>query len=201
MTSENNPAQDDASQPECSGSPDGFVLHLSEEDNDFILELLDQVIESQQRIEVRLEQMSEALSQVSLQVAHVLTPGHSSAPADSRATPAKPPHSPHSGGHAVVWLLVVLVLSVGVVAALLLSPWQTRWGKASVVVPQGTVQRIRFVATFGVSSQVDTEQRSFLVRGVTLLRQGARVQTRSGPLGSRLCDADSAVCDELMRDE
>lgn len=110
-------------------------------------------------------------------------------------------HSPRSRGNAVVWLLASLLLSSAAVAILLLIPRPTNWGKASVITPQGTVQRIQFVATFGVSSQIDTEQRSFLVRGVTLLRKGARVQTRSGPLGSNLCDADSALCDELMRDE
>lgn len=98
-------------------------------------------------------------------------------------------------------LLFVLVLAMVVMTALVWLPGLTHWGKNSVITPQGTVQRITFVKGWGVSSQVDTEQRSFLVRGVTQLRKGARVETRSGPLGSRLCDADSLICDELMRDE
>lgn len=96
-------------------------------------------------------------------------------------------------------MLVILLMLV--MPVLMLLPGLENWGRNSVITPQGTVQRITFVKGWGVSSQIDTEQRSFLVRGATQLRKGARLETRSGPLGSRLCDAERLTCDELVRDE
>lgn len=101
----------------------------------------------------------------------------------------------------VPWLLIILLLTLVIMAMLMLLQGRGNWGMNSVVTPQGTVQRITFVSGWGVSTQIDTEHRSFLVRGATQLRKGARVETRSGPLGSRLCDAERLTCDELMRDE
>jgi hypothetical protein len=160
MTTENHPAQDEASAPECHENPEGEALQLPD------------------------ERQQHACP----------------TPAASKATP---PEIPNASGDVVPLLLFLLVLVMGMVVmtVLVLLPGLTRWGKDSVITPQGTVQRITFVKGLGVSSQVDTEQRSFLVRGVTQLRKGARLETRSGPLGSRLCDADSLICDELMRDE
>jgi len=158
MTTENHPAQNEASAPESNKDPDAKALQLPDE---------------------RKQHACPT-------------------PVVSGATP---PETPNSSGDEVNLFLFVLVLAMVVMTALVWLPGLTRWAKNSVITPQGTVQRITFVKGLGVSSQVDTEQRSFLVRGVTQLRKGARVETRSGPLGSRLCDADSLICDELMRDE
>lgn len=117
------------------------------------------------------------------------------------ASGARSPETPHASGHVVPWLLIILLLTLVIMAMLMLLQGRGNWGMNSVVTPQGTVQRITFVSGWGVSTQVDTEHRSFLVRGATQLRKGARVETRSGPLGSRLCDAERLTCDELMRDE
>jgi len=158
MTTENHPAQNEASAPEGNENPEGEALQLPDE----------------------------------LQQHACLTPA---------VLVATSPETPNSSGDEVTLFLFVLVLAMVVMTALVWLPGLTHWGKNSVITPQGTVQRITFVKGLGVSSQVDTEQRSFLVRGVTQLHKGARVETRSGPLGSRLCDADSLICDELMRDE
>jgi len=158
MTTENHPAQNEASAPESNKDPDAKALQLPDE----------------------RKQHACPTPVVSV---------------------ATPPETPNSSGDEVNLFLFVLVLAMVVMTALVWLPGLTRWAKNSVITPQGTVQRITFVKGLGVSSQVDTEQRSFLVRGVTQLRKGARVETRSGPLGSRLCDADSLICDELMRDE
>ncbi|MGB4361531.1 MAG: hypothetical protein WBJ19_14050 [Rhodoferax sp.] len=158
MTTENHPAQNEASAPEGHQNPQGEALQLPD------------------------ERQQPACP----------------TPAASGATS---PETPDASGDAVPVLLLVLVLVMAVMTVLVLFPGLTHWGKNSVITPQGMVQRITFVKGWSVSSQVDTEQRSFLVRGVTQLRKGARVETRSGPLGSRLCDADSLICDELMRDE
>ena len=133
-----------------------------------------------------------------LQLPEELQPQACLTPAASGATP---PETPHASGDVVPLLLIILMLVMVVMSVLMLLPWLENWGRNSVITPQGTVQKITFVKGWGVSSQVDTEQRSFLVRGATQLRKGARVETRSGSLGSRLCDADRLICDELMRDE
>lgn len=158
MTTENHPAQNEASAPESNKDPGAKALQLPNERKQHVCPT----------------------------------------PVVSGATPSE---TPNSSGDAVPLLLFVLVLAMVVMTALVWLPGLTHWGKNSVITPQGMVQRITFVKGWSVSSQVDTEQRSFLVRGVTQLRKGARVETRSGPLGSRLCDADSLICDELMRDE
>ncbi len=80
--------------------------------------------------------------------------------------------------------------------------WAVRhWDDSPAPVAQGTVQRVLFVGNLGIDSQIDTEQRSFIVHGVTKLRKGARVETRKGTWAYALCDSDSGLCEDLVREE
>ena len=101
-----------------------------------------------------------------------------------------------------------LLWLVGLVASMCVMLTAPMWiwmlmhlGVSTAPIPQGTVQKILFVGSFGVNSQVDTEQRSFLVRGVTTLHRGARVELRKSTWAMQLCDVDSRVCEDLMKDE
>ena len=72
------------------------------------------------------------------------------------------------------------------------------WDDPTVPAPQGTVQTIRYIGNIGIDSQVDTEQRSFMVRGVTHLHKGSRVELRKTLMSLQLCNADTGACEELM---
>ncbi len=110
-----------------------------------------------------------------------------------------------SGDESNLGDLLWIVAWVGSMCVMLTAPlwiWMlVHWGDSTTPIPQGTVQKILFVGSFGVNSQVDTEQRSFLVCGVTTLRRGARVELRKGTWAMQLCDVDSRVCEDLMKDE
>ena len=101
----------------------------------------------------------------------------------------------------IAWLVAVLALTSVVLTSPLWILMLLHRGDAPAPRLQGTVQKIRFVGSFGITSQVDTERRSFLVRGVTSLHRGARVELRKGTWAVQLCDADSDICEDLMKDE
>ena len=65
MTQENTPPDVDASEHIQSGHPDGKTLHLDEEDNDFIIELLNEVIDRLDSIEAVLSEMKNGVSDAS----------------------------------------------------------------------------------------------------------------------------------------
>ncbi len=110
-----------------------------------------------------------------------------------------------SGDESNLGDLLWIVAWVGSMCVMLTAPmwiWMlVHWGDSTAPIPQGTVQKILFVGSFGVNSQVDTEQRSFLVRGVTTLHRGAQVELRKSTWAMQLCDVDSRVCEDLMKDE
>jgi hypothetical protein len=60
-TNEQHP---DSEEPETvqSGDPDGKVLHLNEDDNDFILDILDVVIERLSTLETVVQRMDDRLA-------------------------------------------------------------------------------------------------------------------------------------------
>lgn len=101
----------------------------------------------------------------------------------------------------IAWLVAGLALTSVVLTSPLWILMLLHRGDAPAPRPQGTVQKIRFVGSFGITSQVDTERRSFLVRGVTSLHRGARVELRKGVWAVQLCEADSDLCEDLMKDE
>ena len=62
----------------------------------------------------------------------------------------------------------------------------------------GTVQRIRFVGNLGIDTQIDTDDRSFMVSGISKLQKGMPVHLRRGGWSDALCNADTSICERLM---
>lgn len=62
MTQESAPPELAASDTFQSGHPDGKILHLDEEDSDFIIELLNAIIDRLDGIESVLSQLKEQVS-------------------------------------------------------------------------------------------------------------------------------------------
>lgn len=95
--------------------------------------------------------------------------------------------------------------ATALLAAMMGTPsciWVVRhWDDSTAPVAQGSVQRILFVGNLGIDTQIDTEQRSFIVHGITKLRVGARIETRKGTWAYALCDQDSGPCEDLVREE
>jgi hypothetical protein len=65
MTQENTPQEFDATETLQSGHPDGKVLHLDDEDSDFIIELLNAIIDRLDGIEFVLSQLKEPVAESS----------------------------------------------------------------------------------------------------------------------------------------
>lgn len=64
--------------------------------------------------------------------------------------------------------------------------------------PVGTVQRIRFISNLGIDTQIDTEGRSFMVRGISKLQRGMSVSLYRGTWNTGLCNADASICERVM---
>ena len=71
----------------------------------------------------------------------------------------------------LVWMTFWSVLLGGLLTA---SHWfwvLSHWDDPTTAVPVGTVQRILFIGNLGIDFQIDTEEHSFMVRGVTEFRK------------------------------
>ncbi len=101
--------------------------------------------------------------------------------------------------------MLFVLMAAALFAAMVSTPsciWVVRhWNDPTAPVAQGTVQRILYVGNLGIDTQIDTEQRSFIVHGITKLRKGVRVETRKRTWAYALCDQDSGLCEDLVRDE
>lgn len=96
------------------------------------------------------------------------------------------------------WVVPLLLLAVGAVTE---PQWLwalEHWGDPTTPVAQGVVQRVVFIGNLGIDSQIDTETRSFMVRGVSHLQKGWSVETRKSTWSVQLCSTDAAVCEDLM---
>lgn len=62
----------------------------------------------------------------------------------------------------------------------------------------GTVQRVTFIGGLVPSTQVDTENQTFLLRGAASLAQGARLERRRWLGDPEVCDMQSGECWQLM---
>ena len=108
------------------------------------------------------------------------------------------PERPHLG----FW---IQVRDVGIVIAFLAwLVWLAFPGSASDdrILALGTVQNIRYVGSFGFSTQIDVRdaqgvERNLLTTGVSQLRKGQDVELRVGFYRSELCSIDRSVCEAL----
>jgi hypothetical protein len=62
-------------------------------------------------------------------------------------------------------------------------------------VPVGVVQRIHFIGNLGVDSQIDTEEHSLLVRGVTRFTKGAVLEQRKSFWNLKICEVGTQQCE------
>lgn len=69
------------------------------------------------------------------------------------------------------------------------------WVTAETQTPVGTVQRIHFFSSFGLNTQIDTTERSFVVGGITAFRTGQSLVLHTGPFESELCTPDRRQCE------
>ena len=78
--------------------------------------------------------------------------------------------------------MVWVVFWTLVLGSLLTAPhwlWViAHWNDSTVPVPMGAVQQIHFIGDWGINTQIDTEDRSMVVRGMTRLEKGSRVEQR-----------------------
>jgi len=98
-----------------------------------------------------------------------------------------------------------LILASTIILALVfvLGPplWQLLMRSAASIeasTPVGTVQRIRFIGNMGIDTQIDTEERSFMVIGVSKLQKGMPLRLHRDTWNSGLCNADASICEQVM---
>lgn len=104
--------------------------------------------------------------------------------------------------HLAAWMQV---RDVGIVIAFLgFLLWLSYPGIASDdrILAVGQIQGIRFVGSFGFSTQIDVRdaqgvERNLLTTGVSQLHKGQDVVLRVGFYRSELCSVDRSVCETL----
>ncbi len=62
----------------------------------------------------------------------------------------------------------------------------------------GVVQRVHFIGNLGIDSQIDTEDMSFMVQGVTRFRKGMRLEQHKSFFDLELCDVETQHCEYRM---
>ena len=106
-----------------------------------------------------------------------------------------PVHPRSSFASDVAWMVWwCLVLS-----ALVTSPmwlWSLEHiNDPTTPVPVGTVQGIYFLGNLGIDSQIDTEEHSFMVRGVTRFQTGAVLEQRKTFWNLEVCEVGTQQCE------
>ena len=116
---------------------------------------------------------------------------------------AKPTQSDQStssvlSGGDYVFIVFVLVVLTAVLGPPIWKGWMLSAAGPGKPIPMGTVQRIRFVGNLGIDTQIDTDDRSFMVSGISKLQKGMPVHLRRGSWSDALCNADASICERLM---
>ena len=62
----------------------------------------------------------------------------------------------------------------------------------------GTVKTIHYVGSLGPTTQVDTDRKTFLLRGTVNIDQGTRVVRREDYFGKAICIDSTKTCWELI---
>lgn len=102
-----------------------------------------------------------------------------------------------SGGD-YVFIVFVLAVLTAVLAPPIGKSVKLSAAGAGKPIPMGTVQRIRFVGNLGIDTQIDTDDRSFMVSGISKLQKGMPVHLRRGGWSDALCNTDTSICERLM---
>lgn len=92
-------------------------------------------------------------------------------------------------GFVLVALLLAWLLSIVELRGRFVPFVQEDWG---------TVQIVRYVGSFGPTTQVDTDRKTFLLRGTVNLDQGTRLVRRKDFFGQAICIDGTKTCWELI---
>ena len=115
--------------------------------------------------------------------------------------------SPQSHASSFLSDLVWMAFWTVVLGSLLAAPhwlWViAHWNDSTTPVPVGTVQRVHFIGDWGINTQIDTEDRSFVLHGMTRFQKGSRIEQRKTRDSLQLCAVDDARtvlhCEDLVR--
>lgn len=120
---------------------------------------------------------------------------------DARASMAH--ENPTETGDDASWgMFLFFAIAILVLLSLVFWPWTYR-AINSIGVPAarqyiGTVQKITYVGGFGTHTQIDTETRTLLLRGVVILQKSDRLEERLGLMESDVCMVGTDQCWHLM---
>lgn len=117
--------------------------------------------------------------------------------------PIKGEGKPRPNNGSSLGVVILLNVTGFVVVALLLAWLVTTTELRGRLVPftqeeWGTVQTVRYVGSFGPTTQVETDRKIFLVRGTVNLDKGIRLVRRKDFLGQEICIEGSNTCWELL---
>ena len=118
-------------------------------------------------------------------------------------TPIKGEEKPKPDNGSSLGVVILLNVTGFVVVALLLAWLLTTTELRGRFVPftqeqWGTVQTVRYVGSFGPTTQVETDRKIFLVRGIVNLDKGIRLVRRKDFFGQEICIDGSNTCWELL---
>ena len=124
-------------------------------------------------------------------------------PNPESTTPSEGKEAPEPERGFSLGVVILLNISGFVLVALLLAWLLTIIELRGRFVPfvqedWGTVQTIRYVGSFGPTTQVDTDRKTFLLRGTVNLDQGTRVVRRKDYFGQAICIDGTKTCWELI---
>ena len=115
---------------------------------------------------------------------------------DGTPLPGDVPERPPSDN---TWsgLILFLVIS-GIVLTLVFWPW-TLGSKSAMQAPViieyvGVVQKTTFLGGYRTDTQVDTDQRTLLARGIANLKRGTPLETRISYFRRQVCEVGTNVC-------
>jgi hypothetical protein len=115
-------------------------------------------------------------------------------------TPVKATPEPEGFSTGVVVVLNLMAfLLVAMLLAWILSSAELR-GRFVPFTQEdwGTVKTIRYVGSFGPTTQVDTDRKTFLLKGTANIDQGTRVVRRKDYFGQAICIDGTKTCWELV---
>ncbi len=93
------------------------------------------------------------------------------------------------------WMASLALLMAAVLTA---SQWLwslENMNDPTTPVPVGAVQGIHFIGNLGVDSQIDTEEHSLLVRGVTRFQKGVVLEQRRSFWNLKVCEVGTHRCE------
>ena len=99
-------------------------------------------------------------------------------------------------------LLTVLGVVLILLAALVTLPWTYEWISKQWPPKEreylGVVQRVSYVGSFGVDTQIDTEAQTVLLEGTVFIHRGSRMERRERQFDTQICVVGTDVC-HVMR--